>query len=268
MTTMARRGPVTDDVIEEIFAKTLVGSYEDHAPWTAVNELQHIGTREVFDKAVEWCRSADPLKRARAVDVLAQLGRTADHPENAFPVDSFLVIASLIKTEHDLRPLGSEIFALGHIGNPRAVRMLCRFQKHPDPEIRFALACALGNFADDPMAVDALVELTRDADEDVRDWATFGIGTLSKIDNPAIRAALLARLEDPSEDPRHEAIAGLARLKDLRVLPALLLALEQENVPETLIEAASDILDLSETAAKWKPSDYASALRERFLLDR
>jgi HEAT repeat protein len=252
MTTMARRGPVTDDVIEEIFAKTLVGSYEDHAPWTAVNELQHIGTREVFDKAVEWCRSADPLKRARAVDVLAQLGRTADHPENAFPVDSFLVIASLIKTEHDLRPLGSEIFALGHIGNPRAVRMLCRFQKHPDPEIRFALACALGNFADDPMAVDALVELTR----------------LSKIDNPAIRAALLARLEDPSEDPRHEAIAGLARLKDLRVLPALLLALEQENVPETLIEAASDILDLSETAAKWKPSDYASALRERFLLDR
>ena len=175
-----RTRTMTGNAIDEVFAKTLLGEYDDDAPWAAVHELQHIGTQEIFDKSVEWCRSTDPLRRARAADVIAQLGKTADHTENAFPEDSFIVIASLIKIETDPAPLSSEISALGHIGNPRSVRILAPFQIHPDAGVRFALACALGSFADDPMAVDALIKLTRDEDEDVRDWATFGIGALSR----------------------------------------------------------------------------------------
>jgi HEAT repeat protein len=253
--------------IDEAFAKTLLGEYDDDAPWEAVRELRRIGASEVFDRAVEWCRSSDPLKRARGADVLAQLGRTAEHPAHLCPQESFLVIASLIKTEKELRPLSSEMYALGHIGDPRAVRILSRFQNHPDAEIRFALAFALGSFANHPAAADMLLQLTRDEDQDVRDWATFGIGTLGEKDSPEIREALLGRLDDPFEDVRQEAIAGLVRLRDERVLAALLLALRQEDVPDIMIDAALDMLGLSESAAEWTPARCAEELCKRYGLE-
>jgi len=259
---------MTTNAIDELFAKTLIGEYDDDAPWAAVHELRSLGTQEIFDKAVEWCRSSEPIKRARAADVIAQLGQTADHPEHAFPEDSFIVIASLIKIETDAEPLSSEIQALGHIGNPRAVRILAPFQIHPDAGVRFALACALGGFADDSMAVDALIKLTRDEDEDVRDWATFGIGALSKSDSSAIREALVARLDDKFEDVREEAIVGLARLKDERVLPALLLVLEQEDEPDIMIDAALDMLGVSESVEDWPQARCAAELRKKFGLSR
>jgi len=265
---MMGREQMTSEAIDEVFAKSLIGEYDDDAPWEAVRELQDIGTQAVFEKSVEWCRSTDPLRRARAADVIAQLGKTADHPENALPEDSFIVIASLIKIEADPRPLSSAIYALGHIGNPRAVRILSPFQIHPDAGVRFALACALGCFADDPMAVDALIKLTRDENEDVRDWATFGIGTLSKSDTPAIREALFARIDDQIEDVREEAIAGLVRLKDERVLPALLNALELEDTPEEIVDAALDMLSLSESEVDWTPNQCAAELRKKFGLSR
>jgi len=252
--------------IDEAFAKTLLGEYDDDAPWEAVRELRRIATDEVFDRAVEWCRSNNPLKRARGVDVLAQFGRTSEHPSHACPQDSFLVIASLLKTEQELMPLRSEIFALGHIGDARAVRVLSRFQSHSEPEIRFALACALGNFPSDPAAANVLVQLTHDEDQDVREWATFGLGALGEKDSPEIREALWDRLSDSFEDVRQEAIVGLVRLRDERVLTALLLALEQEDVPNIVIDAALDMLGLSESAAEWTPARCAAELRKRYNL--
>jgi HEAT repeat protein len=255
---------MTVDTIDEVFARTLLGDYDDDAPWSAIRELQDIGSREVFDRAAEWCSSAEPLKRARGADILAQLGRTADHPTNNYPDDSFAAVSLLIEREKELVPLSSAIFALGHIGNPGAVPIVSRFKKHPVAEIRFAVACALGSFSGDPTAVDALVSLTRDEDEDVRDWATFGIGALGKSDSPSIRDALVARLDDSFEDARQEAIVGLARLRDERVLPALIAHLKRDEVADIVIEAGLEMLGLSGTAEEWKPADCVSELRKKF----
>jgi HEAT repeat protein len=252
------------ETVDEVFAKTLVGDYDDEAPWAAVNELRSLGTREVFDRAAEWCASAEPLKRARGADVLAQLGRTSDHHENTYPEDSFAVISSLIQTEKELEPLGSAIYALGHIGDLRAVPLLAQYQKHSDAEIRFALACAMGNFSGDATAADVLVHLSRDEDEDIRDWATFGIGALGKRDSPAIRDALVGRLDDSFEDVRQEAIVGLARLKDERVLPALLSALNQSELPCIIIEAATEMLGLSDSADARTPAECTAELRKKY----
>jgi HEAT repeat protein len=255
---------MTTETVDEVFAKTLVGDYDDEAPWAAVRELQGLGAREVFDRAAEWCISFEPLRRARGADVLAQLGRTSDHHENNYPEDSFAVISSLIQTEKELKPLSSAIYALGHIGDPRAVPLLVQYQNHSDAEIRYALAAALGTFTSDAIAVDVLVRLTGDEDEDVRDWATFGIGALGKTDSPAIRDALIGRLEDSFEDARQEAIVGLARLKDERVLPALLSTLDESKVPDIIVEAAIEMLGSSESAEVWMPAECAAALREKF----
>jgi hypothetical protein len=104
--------------IQQLFAETLRDDYEDDAPWDAVRKLRHLGTQEVFDAAKAWCSSEDPLKRARGVDVLAQLGKTAGHPKNSFPEECCSIITALVNVENDVRPLSSAIAALGHLDNP------------------------------------------------------------------------------------------------------------------------------------------------------
>ena len=71
-----------------------------------------------------------------------------------------------------------------------------------------------------------MLKLTADTDEDVRDWAAFGIGVLGDIDSPEVRDALAACLQDANEEVREEAMVGLAKRKDQRVLPALRSALQ------------------------------------------
>ena len=162
--------------IQQLFTETLRGDYEDEAPWEAVRKLRQLGTREVFDVAAAWCSSDNPLKRARGIDVLAQLGKTAEHRTNSFPDESYSVVTNLLKGETDVRPLTSAIFALGHLDEPGAVPLIAQFRSHPNAETRFAVACALGSFPNEPLSVETLLALMADADEDVRDWATFGLG--------------------------------------------------------------------------------------------
>lgn len=250
--------------IESLFAQTLLGDYDADTPWEAVRALQNVGSREVFDGAAAWCSSENPLERARGADVLAQLGKTAEHPDNVFPQESFSVISKLVASESEPLPLSSAIYSLGHIGNALAIPILTEHCSHTSPEVRFSVAFALGKFTEDPIAVQALVVLTRDVDDDVRDWATFGIGALGKLDTPEIRDALLSRLNDSFDDVRQEAIVGLARIKDERVLPSLLFALELPSVADILIDAANEMLGMKDDVIGWEAVDYAVALRERF----
>jgi len=91
-----------------------------------------------------------------------------------------------------------------------------------------------------------LLALTQDADEDVRDWATFGFGVLGNSDSPEVRDALVKRLSDSDEDVREEAMVGLGKRKDQRVLAALLSTLEQPTATARAVEAASEMLDMQE----------------------
>jgi HEAT repeat protein len=256
---------ITGQDINELFLRTLSGNYEDEAPWEAVRGLRRIGTREVFDKAAEWCRSDDPLERARGADVIAQLGKTVEHRSNNFPEESYSVVARLVGRETEFRPLASAIAALGHLDNPAAVPLIAESHSHPSAEVRFNVACALGSFPDEPLGVEILLLLMQDTDEDVRDWATFGLGVLGNSDSAEIREALARCLNDSYEDVREEAMVGLGKRKDQRVLPALLLALEQPNITDRVIEAAGLMLGIDDEREGWKGPDYATALRERFL---
>jgi HEAT repeat protein len=255
---------MTSEHINDLFAKTLAGDYEDDAPWQAVHELRRIGSREVFDRAAEWCRSRDPLVRARGIDVLAQIGKAADHPCNSFPDESFSVVSSVLCDEREIQPLDSAIAALGHIDNPAAIPLIIHHQSHPDSNVRFSVACALGSFPNDPRSAECLLLLMKDEDEEVRDWATFGLGVLGDMDSVEIRNALFERLSDSNEDVREEAMAGLGKRRDQRVLLFLVWALGEATVSRPVIEAACSLLDLQADREGWDADDYASALRERF----
>jgi HEAT repeat protein len=198
--------------------------------------------------------------------VLGQLGKTADHGSNTFPDESYSVITELVQRETESQPLAAGIAALGHLDNPLAVPLITNFSSHPNPEVRFDVAFALGCFPNDRLSAKTLLELTQDTDEDVRDWATFGLGVLGNTDCDEIREALVQRLTDSDEDVREEAMVGLGKRKDQRALSTLLIALERPDTTLRVIESAYQMLGMDVERAGWKGTDYAAALRQRFSL--
>ena len=254
--------------IDELFKQTLEGDYDDEdeegGPWEAVSKLQEIGSREVFDKAVRWCRDNKPAKRRRGVDILAQLGKTEDSPDVVFANETYAIVVSVLEDELDLQVIDSCLVALGHLANPEAVPLILEHRKNSDPDVRFAVAFALGSFADEPDAIQALLVLMEDNDPDVRDWATFGLGVQGSADTPEIREALIERLDDGNPDTREEAVAGLGKRKELRVLPDLIELLQQEEVSYGVVEAACNLLDLPEINEEWSADDYIEALSTRY----
>src|ERR1035441_4441694 len=109
----------TKTEIDELFQQTLEGDYDDEddegGPWEAVSKLQAIASREVFDKAVQWSRNNKPEKRRRGVDILAQLGKTEEHPEVVFGDEIFTIIAGVLEDELDPEVIDSCLVALGHL---------------------------------------------------------------------------------------------------------------------------------------------------------
>jgi HEAT repeat protein len=250
--------------IDELFASTLSGDYDDDAPWEAVHALRKLGTREVFDKAAAWCESDEPLVRTRGIDVLAQLGKSFDHPAHGFPKEAYSIVSALVQREEDIRPLDSAIVALGHLDITSAIPLIARLHAHPSPEIRESVAFSLGSFPDDELSIEAFLLLMEDPDEDVRDWATFGLGTQSDRDSSVIRDALFHRLGDTNEDVRAEAMVGLGKRKDVRVLPSLFAELQGPEIKVLVAEAASWLLGMDEDPEDWGADEYREALESHF----
>jgi HEAT repeat protein len=103
-----------------------------------------------------------------------------------------------------------------------------------------------------------------DDDQDVRDYATFGLGSCSDLDSPGIREALLQRVADSFADVRYEALVGLGKRRDVRVVPHVLRALHESPTNDWVIEAAYLMLGLPEAQKGWGPGDYADALRREY----
>jgi HEAT repeat protein len=257
---------MSPEEIDQIFEQTLTPNYDDEGAWEAVRKLHLTGGREVYERAAGWCQSGNSLKRARGADILAQLGRTEGRHSHDFPDECFSVVSGLVQREKESLPLLSAVHALGHIGNLLAVPMVIEHRLHPSADVRFAVACALGNFANDKRAVDALVALMQDSDEDVRDWATFGLGVQGDLDFDEIRDALFERLSDPGRNVRGESLLGLAKRQDQRALPALIAELNQPEPSDRAFEAAETFVGGSLDEPERNPSQYIAAIKQRFCL--
>jgi HEAT repeats/PBS lyase HEAT-like repeat len=251
--------------LSQLFDRSLAPDYDDDGAWEAVNALRAEGSRDVFEMAAEWLRASQPMARARAADVLGQLGVGPQQP-HAFPQEACNLLLDLLKEEAHPRVIASAIIALGHIHDPRAPPIIYKFVSHEDAVPRHAVAFTLGCYSDDPASIPGLMLLMMDVDDDVRDWATFSLGVWSEQDSGLICDALAQRLHDSFDNVRLEAIAGLSKRGDIRALPALADALESTPDPApTLIEGACELLALDAPPRHWTACDFAKALRQ--LLD-
>jgi len=206
---------------------------DQHLAWSAISELQRRGTRQIFERASELCVSQCSFERRLGADILGQLGT----PETCFPNERRTVLLNMLADEKDGDVLHSVLVALSHNYFNDVVRHVLRFVNHPDSSVRYAMALALTGH-EEQAAINSLIRLSADDDSDVRDWATFGLGTQCDLDTPELRDALAARLDDPDDDTRAEGIMGLARRNDPRAIPAIQRELASDEVGSLVLEAA------------------------------
>lgn len=217
---------------------TLLAGALENDDAECVLALQYRGTREVFDAAAALCASPDTRDRGIGVWILGQLGVTPP----TFVAESVDVLLPMLNSEHDTEVLENVVVALGHRRDARAIEPLVNLRRHPEAFVRYGVALAIMNF-DDGRAVATLIELSEDPDEMVRDWATFGLGSIQDVDTPEVRDALAARLGDPDEQTRGEALVGLARRFDPQVTEVILGRLAGQDVDEFVIRAATEFPD-------------------------
>lgn len=135
------------------------------------------------------------------------------------------------------------IDALGYAWDENASLSVLRFADHPDASVRLAVVQngvhGLNGTEGETAVSVVLIRLTDDASGDVRNWATFGLGSILELDTPEVRDAFVRRLEDPHDETRGEALVGLARRGDERALAPTLGELEGDAVGVLAVQSAA-----------------------------
>jgi HEAT repeat protein len=222
------------------FISTVLTGPNEESAWDAIAMLHYRGTKEVFDAACRLCVSNCPQERTLGANILGQLGI----PERSFPTESVDMLIQLLATEVHEEVLDAICVALGHLHDSKAVPALSRLKTHPCDKVRFAVVFGLLGL-EAQLAIESLIQLSRDQDVDVRNWATFGLGTQIEADTVEIRAALFERICDEDEVTRGEAFVGLARRKAERIIEPLIKELERYPVAQWRhsVEAAEELGD-------------------------
>ena len=238
--------PGVDELVSQALALDDDNEDEDDRYWEIVLELQRRGDRETFEAARALCLAEADDARCLGIAVLAQLGSRDGRP---FLEETLPLVIGLCHDGASDDVLAASLHALGHLEDARGIRPVLAQRGHRDPTVRLAVAQSAEGVAGeppDPQIVDAVIELTRDEDDGVRNWSTFSLALLFEIDTPAVREALQERLEDPDEMTAAEALAGLAARGDTRapdaVLARLLAGIEggfsEHAVAELVVDAA------------------------------
>lgn len=184
------------------------------------------------------------------------------HPENV-PAAWPLAEASIAQ-EREPEVLPGALWTLGVMHIDGALPAVLARTRSAAQTVRLEAARAIPSCAshpEDERAIQALITLTADADDDVRDWATFGLGTQLDVDTPVVREALAARLEDPHDDTRAEAVVALAQRGDKRAFAPVLAELTSGCVGRLAVEAAKLLADdrllgpLLDLRDWWDPDD-------------
>lgn len=235
-----------DDLVARALA---VADRESDAYALLVGELQRRGDAATFARAAALCRDPSEWARRLGVDVLGQLGRAngTEHVEQSLPL-----VLELCAADGSADLLRDSLLALGQLGDPRGIDAALGRLRHPDADVRLGVIHALGGMSGaHPVApvVAAAVELTRDPDDDVRNWATFELAVNFEVDSPEVRDALAARVADRDAATRAEALAGLVARRDARAADPVVawfddaVAEDDDYVRDLMVETAARLAD-------------------------
>ena len=213
----------------EELIQTALAAEDDEAYWEATAVLWYRPHNQVRAISQLLLGGDNVKERILGAHVLGQGGSRERMPAD----ESLPLLLALLEVEQDGEVLGAIGYALGQIGDLRAIAPLTPLKNHPDAHVRYGVVQGLLGHNDD-RAIATLTELSADPDVDVRNWATFGLVLVEEVDTPTIRAALWDRVTDENDEVRAEALEGLALREDRGVVEPLvreLAAVEDEMWP-------------------------------------
>lgn len=161
------------------------------------------------------------------------------------------------------------VYALGHLGDARAVAPLAAVLKGPDAPVRRGAAAALGEIGD-ARAREPLAAALRDADPEVRWMAASSLGLLgdaravpalvaaTKDAEFVVRAAAVQALGLLGGKPATEALAGLLKGRDVWIRFSAASALAEAKDPRGAA-ALVDLMKVSAAEAHGPPRSGVSA---------
>ncbi len=200
--------------------------------------VHYRGGREELDLGLEYSTSADPLDRETGADILAQLG----WGDGTFLKETVAALLPMLE-DTDEKVIAAAAIALGHRAAPKAIPALLALVGHDNAELRLGLVHGLSGHGH-PDAIQAMMRLSTDDDRDVRNWATFCLGSQVDVDTPELRDALRRNLSDKDHEIRGEAIVGLAERGDDRISEILIQEWESsETISVLSLEAAQTAAD-------------------------
>lgn len=246
--------PKADD-IDELMAQLL--DEDEGRRYEAAFALHKVG-RPALHRALAAVADPNPLLREMGCCILGQLGDLeasgGSYTNQILIRDGVPALMHLLRTDPVPEVRAGAAAALGHQKAPEAVPYLCAAVEDPHEDVRFDVACALGSYHSydweaEPYAPyqasvrQGLLKLMDDPDDDVRDWATFGIHQ-GGHDTPETRARLWQALDDPHCDVRGEAVEALALFGDRNVIPILeRLLRDPDDLHASYFEAARVLED-------------------------
>jgi hypothetical protein len=244
-------------------------AYDQDCRWDLIGGIVVECPDDVLEVATGLLRGEDERGRTLGADILGRLVG-AEPGTRAAVLDALL---EAIEIEKAAAPLASIVAALGHVGDAGTLGRIFPLAVHSNAEVRLAVAFAVATISPQPLVPEArvaLIRLSGDDEPEVRDWATFGLGTLSSDDGPDVRAALLARAEDAYRETRAEALFGLAVRRDPRAVPHLIRALQSPLVGGLEVDAAAAAADPRLLPALWalRQAGNGDEVRLRRAIDR
>ena len=184
--------------------------------------------------------TSELISRAEALG--SRVNGAPEHVQEVLP--ELLVMLDQSQTDDELVAV---IEALGSAWTESASLAVVPFAQHPSEAVRLAAVRSMpggvSSEAGSIVVARALIARFRDHDPEIRDWATFGVGSVLDVDSGEVRDALRRELEDSDYDVQCEALVGLARRGDPAMAEVALRLLSAESVGRLAVEAAAVIGD-------------------------
>ena len=227
---MRKIDPDDDELIYQ-----LINNKSDKNRWDKIHALRMRPSQKLFQKCLALSKSLNTKERIIGIDILAQLGGS-DRP---YLNNSKKIFLQILDVENDPNILKTALFAIGHNNenlHNNEIDKILMHSKNNNVNVKCGIAFALLGIENDK-AIDALINLSSDKSIQVRNWATFGIGSQISIDNQKIRDALWARVNDKHEETKFEAILGLAIRKDQKIIAVIKDVLQNKEYGSMIFEA-------------------------------
>ena len=203
--------------------------------------IRELDSADLLTAANEWCVSTDNATRATGLDILGEL---ADDDEGLVGLLLEHVLRAAVSSDPAVRLAAAA--GLSYKEDDRVCALQIGLLGDADPRVGREVLYSLPHRRDVALGhpvVNALLRAMEHPAGEVRDWATFALGSKSSIDTPEVRDAFVRHLTDEGADTAGEAARALGARKDPRVYGFLAVQLTDPEVDYLFVDAARELAD-------------------------